>query len=227
MSVDMQVDGALLRKQGLDFLGLGLLAFLVLGLEVPLALFLEPLMYGMQMAEWNTAQNISHWVVTCIMWGLCAFMLCFYAAKRLDFEILAQRRRLEARNWIACLVVAVVLVAFMTINWGGFKPALEFASRGPLLFAFQYLYYIVEAALVFLIVAFGQQAGVRLFANTMVPWGGILAGLTWGLVHIMTQGSVEAGLLTGLNGVLYGVIYVAARGNTPVAYLLIMLAFVL
>ena len=50
------------KATGLDFLVLALLAFGGIGLEVILALGIEPILYGAQLGEWSTLQNILHFL---------------------------------------------------------------------------------------------------------------------------------------------------------------------
>lgn len=60
-----------------------------------------------------------------------------------------------------------------------------------------------------------------------IPWGGILVGSTWGLLHIVTKFQLYAGLLAFLEGLLLGVAYLASRKDLRIAYPLIFLMFVL
>lgn len=48
------------NQKGLDFLGLALLAFAGLGIELIYAFLLEPKIYGLQMAEWGVGQCLAH-----------------------------------------------------------------------------------------------------------------------------------------------------------------------
>ncbi|GAA3657126.1 hypothetical protein [Asaccharospora irregularis] len=45
---------------GMDFLNLSLYAFAGLGMEVVLAYFIEPAIYGRDMSKWNSIQTILH-----------------------------------------------------------------------------------------------------------------------------------------------------------------------
>ncbi|NLO85623.1 MAG: hypothetical protein GX096_09375 [Clostridiales bacterium] len=89
------------------------------------------------------------------------------------------------------------------------------------------MYYIFEVVLVWLVVCFGQRAGELWFSRKNIPWGGITAGLSWGLVHALTKGSITIGLSALLAGILYGVIYLLLKKKAPVTYLFILLAFVI
>ena len=67
---------------GWNYMFLALMAFAGLGIEVLLAFVAEPLMYGTQIGQWNTIQNIAHWVLTCICWGAVIFAITKYADKK-------------------------------------------------------------------------------------------------------------------------------------------------
>ncbi|MDR1712701.1 MAG: hypothetical protein LBR39_00870 [Coriobacteriales bacterium] len=217
---------SLSRKQTIPFLALALLAFVGLGLEVLLALAIEPLLYGKEMGEWETTEYILHWVITCIVWGVLATALMVFAQKRLSFNVWAAQDKLRPANWLVCLVILVALIAVSTVRFHGIPVIQSFQSLGLLKFVFQHIYYAFEALLVLLIIVFGQRAGECAVARQQIPWGGTLAGLTWGLVHILTKGDVATGLFGCLYGLLFGVIYLAARKNTGVAYVFILLAFI-
>ena len=61
------------RKKGWLILSLSLDAFAGLGLEVLLAFWLEPMIYGRTMEQWNTWQSVLHWCITCktLAMGAC------------------------------------------------------------------------------------------------------------------------------------------------------------
>ncbi|MBP5636739.1 MAG: hypothetical protein J6X25_04390, partial [Bacteroidales bacterium] len=80
----------------------------------------------------------------------------------------------------------------------------EFKSRGPILFPFQYVYYLFEVMLVLLIIIFGQMAFEKWFNNNKIPFGGILVALTWGLGHWLSKGSLFAGIYTAIGGFVFG-----------------------
>ena len=56
------------KATGIKFIGLAILAFAALGLEVVLAFGIEPVIFGTSMNEWSDTQIIIHWVVTCLLW---------------------------------------------------------------------------------------------------------------------------------------------------------------
>ena len=216
-----------MEKQGVPFLFLALLAFSGLGIEALLAFLIEPLIYGQSMSEWGVAKNILHWIITCTIWGVISLLLYKAACRRYSFNLFSFREKPRLINWLICLSALAACIVLSIIDWNGLKVVKEFQYNGFLKFIFQYIYYGFEAVLVLLIIAFGQRAGEHFFSVKNIPWGGILAGLTWGLVHMLTVGSIFSGLYFCLFGVLYGVIYLGAKKNTFISYTLILLTFIL
>ncbi len=210
-----------------DFLSLALYAFGGLGLEVLLAFMIEPLVYGKSINDFTTFESILHWIITCIMWGSAAAILIRYSREKYKFNIFEERDKIEKINWFIALVILGVCIIISNWSWNGFKILKELERNGWLKFIFQYIYYLFEVILVMLIIVFGQKAGEMQFKNHKVPWGGILVGLTWGLVHMLTKGDLMIGLTACLAGILYGVTYLALKKNIYATYLLVLLMFIL
>ena len=61
----------------------------------------------------------------------------------------------------------------------------------------------------------------------MIPYGGLLAGLTWGLAHILTKGSVTGGLALLLVSVFYGLTWLLLNRDIRKAFPVLFLMFVL
>lgn len=213
--------------KGLSFLSLGLYAFLGLGLEVLLAFVIEPLLYRKGLDEFGTLENILHWILTCIMWGVTALILISVSKKKYEFNIFTYRDKLGIINWIVAFILLAISIIISVWDWNGLKVLKEFEYNGWLKFIFQYMYYLFETVLVVLIIIFGQRAGEVWFKSSKIPWGGFLVGLTWGLVHMLTKGDLLIGLLSCFGGVLYGILYLTVKKNVYIAYPLIFLMFVL
>lgn len=60
-----------------------------------------------------------------------------------------------------------------------------------------------------------------------VPWGGLLLCCTWGMIHILSKGSIKTGIFTMLFSILFGEIYILLERNTKYSYLAIALAFMI
>ena len=214
------------RVTGGNFFALGLYAFLGLGMEV-LIMMIEQGIYGRDLSELGPAQHVLHWVITCIVWGVFAIFLARWAKGRYRFDIGGQRQNIPVWGILLALLLTGVCVALNAWSWGGLKILGEFSRKGPLLFTFQYIYYIFETLLIFSVIAYGQKAGELWFERRKIPWGGLLAGLTWGLAHALTRGSIFTGLEALLAGILYGCIYLLVKKRALYALPLIFLAFAL
>jgi hypothetical protein len=84
----------------------------------------------------------------------------------------------------------------------------------------QYLYYAAEGVLMVYIVVKGSEA-ITAWRPACPAWlaglgGGLLLGLTWGLPHILSKGSLYIGLVGLLQSLLYGFLYGKTRSGLPV-----------
>ena len=211
---------------GGDYLALGLYAFTGLGMEALYAYLLEPILYGTPMQDWSNTQVITHWIITCITWGMFAFILIKKSGEKYRFRLLNKGNPM--RLWQYGLCVLFILFAFGVdyIVWDGFKVYLEYVNKGLILFAFQYIYYAFETMLFMLIIVFGQKACEVCFHNEIIPYGGIICGLTWGLAHIFTKN-----LLTGLLGIVLGFamgsVYLLVNRDLKKTYVVLFFMFVI
>lgn len=221
-------QGIAIEKQasGSDYLSLALWAFAGLGMEAVYAFMLEPLLYGVPMQEFSDAQTILHWIITCLTWGLFAFVLIQKSDKKYGFRITEKKNPMKMWQWIVCILFVLFAFAANYLSWGGFKVYLEFVGRGALLFVFQYIYYAFETMLFLLIIIFGQKACETWFHRSGIPYGGVVCGLTWGLAHIFTKN-----LATGIQGLFLGFaigsVYLLVNRDLKKAYVFLFLMFVL
>lgn len=218
------------KNLGMDLLSYALYAFAGLGIEVLLAFFVEPFIYGCSMNEWSTVQNISHWIITCICWGLGCLFLIKSSKKNYGFDVFEYQEKMKPWQWGATVIILVLMLVYSYIDWNGFKVLKELQYNGWLKFIFQYIYYLFEVGLVVLIVVFGQKAFEIFFhknCRTIIPYGGILTGLTWGLVHTLTKGSLSVGVSLAFISIGYGVTYLMVNRDIKKAYVWILFMFVL
>lgn len=215
------------KTTGWDYLSLALLAFGGLGMEVLYAFLLEPIIYGAQMSDWTTPQTICHWILTCITWGIAAFLLCRHSKKKYEFDLLAKGERIKVWQWIAALVCIAVVLVSSCIDWNGSKVITEYQRNGTLKFVLQYIYYLFETALFTLIIVFGQKAFETWFKRRNIPYGGIICALTWGLAHMFTKGSVTTGLLSAFCGFSFGVVYMLLGRDIKKTYVALAIMFIL
>ncbi len=216
-----------MKKQvtGWDYFSLALTAFGGLGIEVLYAFWLEPMIYGAPMQEWGTGQNILHWILTCITWGLVIWYILRSSKKEYGFDIFEKTKKMQLWQWGLAFFAVVVSVVVNYIDWGDFKVLCEYRNKGLLLFSFQYVYYMVETVLFLLIIVFGQKACEVWFHHENIPYGGIICGLTWGLAHVFTKGSLALGIMGIFFGFAFGSVYLLANRDVKKAYMILFLMF--
>lgn len=221
------IDNQGKSKRGFDFFVFSLFAFAGLGLEALFAFLIEPLVYGKELSDFSTPENIIHWIITCIIWFITSFILIMIAKKKLNFDMFSHNSTIGINRWVFCFILLAISIVISVIDWNGLKVVKEFQYNGWMKFIFQYIYYIFETGLFVLIIVFAQQAGEIWFKKGNIPWGGILVSLTWGLAHIFTKGDLIVGILSCLGGLLYGSVYIISKKNLFIAYPIILLMFVL
>lgn len=211
---------------GAEYLYLALYAFAGIGLEMILVGVIEPL-FGISLETYTVGQNILHWCVTCVIWLIVGIFLINLAGRKYDFYLWEHRSRLKGWQYFGIGICLLVSVVSHYLDWGGFKPFLEFQRLGALKFMFQYMYYLFEAFLISLIIIFAQKACETWFKKENIPYGGIVLALTWGLMHIASKGSIAVGLLSAFGGFLYGAAYLVVSKDYRKALPLMCLMFML
>lgn len=213
--------------KGWDYLLLGIYAFAALGLEVILAFLIEPILYGSQMNDWLWWQNILHWVMTCILWGVAGLCIARMAKTKYEYDLLKKAQHMKIWQWIAAIVCIIFMFIMSYLDWNGIKVVQEYYYHGLVKFIFQYIYYFFETGLFLLIIIFGQKAFERWFKKENIPYGGIVAALTWGVAHIFTKGNVLVGILSAISGFIFGIVYLLVNRDFKKAYLLLYIMFVI
>ena len=126
-------------KEGFDFLSYGLDAFAVIGFELLLAYVIEPFLFNRPMKEYEGWMTILHWIVTCIGWGLGAYLIMRDCSKKTNFDIIGKFRntglfknceKISLIQWILIVAGVVICLISTWIDWNGSKVLKEFARRG-------------------------------------------------------------------------------------------------
>lgn len=104
-----------------------------------------------------------------------------------------------------------------------YRAMMRMADRslplGLFMLSMQLLYYAAEGVLMVYIVAKGSEA-VATWRPSWPAWlaglgGGLLLGLTWGLPHILSKGSLYVGLAGMLQSLVYGLLQGKSRSGVP------------
>ena len=211
---------------GFDFLWLALYttaAFLFELLLVTVEGF-----WGISIYHATKFQMIAHWIVTSLGWFGFGFGIIALAKKQTGFDLLkTEKKTVSVWQWLAIVLSFILIILVQYWDWKGFKILLEFQHLGWLKFLFQYIYYAAESFLISLVLVFGQKAFETWFKNDKIPYGGILLGLTWGLMHILSKGGVLTGILTCLAGFLFGSVYLLVNKDYKKTLVIVTCLFML
>ena len=222
--------------QGLDFLSYGLEIFAFIGFELLLTYVIEFKVYGCSdFKNYTKLQSVLHWFLTCSVWIFGIWYVVREAAKKSGVDLYKNfkenslvkgAKEMSVLQWGLLLTGTVLCLISTWIDWNGSKVVREFMSKG-ILFPVQYMYYLVEVAMVLLIIVFGQYAFEKWFKNDKIPYGGILVALTWGLGHWFTKGSLGMGIYTAIGGFVFGGAYLLTNRNIKLSYLFLCIMFIL
>lgn len=214
------------KESGLSYIFLAFLAFTGLGLEVLIGLVIEPVIYGVPINEWSVPQNIFHWIITCILWGLVSALLIRFVSKKYSFDIFQKGNKVKMWQWGLVALFVVISLILSYIDWKGLKVVKEFYANGWLKFIFQYIYYVFETALFTLILIFGQRAFELWFHKPNIPYGGIVLAITWGTAHFFTK-DIVTGILSMFAGITFGSVYLLVNRDIRKAFPILLAMFVL
>ncbi|SKC36424.1 hypothetical protein [Okibacterium fritillariae] len=215
-----------------DDLASALIVFAVFAWEFVVLLLIDPFLFR---DENDPAAPIWHHAITAAGWALGAALLSRSAARVgvfTDRTNAAPTGSVTTRTLVA-VAAASAAVLIRAAAFGEFKIGAEIAdiisdsgNLAPLGITALLAYYVAEAALIVLVILFGQRAGEKQFGRRAAPWGGIVLAGTWGIMHIFLQGpaggayAIVAAVLYGLI-VTYGPRRVTAAGTIAAAAFII------
>ena len=213
------------QREALNYLWLAFNVFGGLGLEVVI-LMIELFIYSGNSNDWGMVRWILHWTITCIVWAGVARGTAQFAKKKYNFDIMNHRKKPELVMHVFPICATIIWTVIQYISWDGIKIIVEFNKKGFVAFTFQHIYYIFEMMLTTIIIVFGQKFGEVLTKKTIIPWGGIVLAITWGMVHMLSQ-NFETGIQTIFMSITFGVIYIFMKKNIFWTYLYLLLIFIL
>ncbi|MDR2957575.1 MAG: hypothetical protein LBU61_05285 [Coriobacteriales bacterium] len=224
-------------KKARLFLFLTLIAVVLLAAELAVQ-YVESLVYSSTdiaaiIQNEGVYAALIHWGLTSAVWATGIWLL-YLVAKRNGFDPLKSQPSVPVFVWLLVLVILVLSVAVSFNDWGArFKPIVEyeymstqFGNQALIAIIGQYIYYLVESAVILTIIALGQKTGELAFKLTFIPWGGLICALTLGVAHIFTK-DLSTGLYSAGFAVVYGIIYLLLRKNVQYTYPVLALMFIL
>lgn len=218
---------------------LGIVTFLLLGADMA-SVVVAKLLDGRAASDpqfWSTNwyATVGGFVCSVLIWSVWVGVLLRWSRKR---RVLGSLVRMQAgsREWAVVLAGVVVLGLIgwveartsgsdfpsLVAEHGGFVQL--YGDRGLAVTLFQYLYYLLESAMVVALVSLFQRAGEKWTRRVVIPWGGIALALSWGAGHLATH--PEGAAVVMLIAVIYGVAFVLAEKSVPATLALVYLGFV-
>ena len=214
------------KISGWKYMQLALLCVVGLCLEFLLAFVLEPFIFGISLNEYSTPQYITHWIATCILWGVVSWLLIVTAKQQYQFNMMEKGKHMVWWQWAIIVICIAASICVSYLNWGGFKVIKEFRSLGLPKFVFQYIYYLFETMLITLILIFSQKAFEKWFNESYFPYGGVLLALTWGIGHFVSK-DIVTGILCIIVSFAYGSLYLLTNRDVLKTYLFVSIMFIL
>jgi len=226
-------------KPTLYFL-IALIIFSLLGLEF-LVFFLSRLVDGRlasQVFSWpvNWYGAIFHWTVTIMLWAAGAWIIYAWAKRKgVQSDVLCVNINQRDVVWIA-IGIAFVMVYELVFSrltglripqiwreYQGFQSM--YGSQAWIVSLFQNLYYLMEFIMVVLMVAFFQRAGELWSGLSWFPWGGIGLGLTWGMIHLVTNPQGALGVIVW--ALVLGILFILSKKSFFTVWIIGVLGFIL
>jgi hypothetical protein len=236
----MKMETPIKTESGWRYALLAILIFFLLAMDV-LSMFVGKLIDGRSLSDpemWST-----HWYATVgmflcsvIIWSVSVALVLLWIKRKGVFDSLFQEK-VDLRAGLVFILGVFILVVLSWLESHGSKdvfPALvneyrgfehRYPGYGVPVTAFQYLYYLLESAMVVLILALWQGAGELWTRLTNVPWGGLGLTLTWGLAHFASH--PQGAPMVVLTALLFGLVFIGVRKSIYPSLALIWLAFVL
>jgi len=219
---------------------IALILFSLLGLEFPV-FFLSRLVDGRAASEvfnWpvNWYGAIFHWTVTIILWAVGAWIIYTWAERKgVQSDVL--RVKINQRDLVLLAIgVAFVIVYEMVYSrltglripqiWReylGFQSM--YGSKAWIVSLFQNMYYLMEFIMVVMIIAFFQRAGELWSKLFWFPWGGIGLGLTWGMIHLVTNPQGALGVIVW--ALILGILFILSKKSLFTTWIVGVLGFII
>ena len=219
---------------------LALILFSLLGLEFPV-FFLSRLVDGRgtdQVFSWpvNWYGAVFHWTITMLLWGAGALSVYFWAKKKGVLPGLI-RFDLDRRDGLLLVIGIVFVIAYELVysrlaglaipqiwrEYRGFQNM--YGGQAWIVSIFQNLYYLVEFALVVLMIAFFQRAGELWTKLAWFPWGALGLGLTWGMIHLVTNPGGALGVIVW--SLVLGVLFNLSNKSFFLTWMIGVLGFII
>lgn len=186
---------------------LTLLAFIGLCLEILLA-SLEKHLYGTDIAGFSEMQYIRHWLITSALWAIVSFWAVFLSKRLFEFNVFESHTVSSRLQLVLGLSLPLVFAVVWSILNGGPGIVRFYKNSSIAMFIWQYIYYVFEMLLAGLIICLSQRSfDSRTGKPSQIPWGGLMLGLSWGLLHYFTKSSAVVAAIAFILAILFGMVF--------------------
>lgn len=184
-----------------------LIAFLGLCTEI-LLVYIEQKIYGVDISHFVDNQYIRHWQTTVLSWALVSGAVIMFSKRTGWANVFASYPIPSRLKFALAILLPLVISAAWSIANGGPGIVKFYRDHSLSMFIWQYIYYIFEMLLAGLIICFSQKAVDAVFSQPkQFPWGGVVLGLTWGLLHYFTKGSAAVTIIAFVLAIFFGIMF--------------------
>ncbi len=226
------------KTNGLYYFLVAIICFFALGYDL-LQMFIDKLLFTNAVAEnfFNSPWYVLvvHWLCVVLVWITAIILISKWIKKRSGSDVLKLKQNKSLKYFIpAAIILSIGLTFFEQLfdpavipqiyrEYSAFKAS--YGSLGIIVSIVQNIYYIVESALVVLLVVLFQLAGESWTKKEKIPWGSIGLLLTWGLGHL-THGGLTT-VWVCLFAAIVGVFYLLSKRHVIPSYIMVLLIFII
>jgi len=155
-----------------------------------------------------------------------------------DYDVMKKSKRPSNLRLGIAAAISGIFVSLMIIFAGGFSFPYKILNLLDVVYTvFYYFFIAVNAAMIVLVITFGQKFGDLAFGGKTIPWGGIVLGAGLALTNLimgftyLDGGSpwevVLSAAIVFAYALIYGAIYVVLEKKPIFAYPFVAFIFIL
>ncbi len=215
------------KASGGRYLIFGVALFVIVVLIDSLTQLLLGVVFGGTFFDWEYWVQVLSRIIPAVLWIGLFMAARKLSIRKLNFNLTQCTEKISVKNYFIATFFVAITIVLNYLSWGNFKLIIEYQNAGLIGFIAQHIYYFAEVIIVATLIVLFQKACETWFKKSNIPYGGIIAAVTWGLIHILTQNSITVGLLAALYGVGFGSMYLILKRNFLLTVLFLFLMFIL
>ena len=215
------------KEKWSSYLWLALVSFLCFFLEI----LSMGIVFGTADGNYTITEKSIYSTLTATLWAISIIAIVKFSRKHYSYpEEIKNNDNVNAKDWVITLLCFSACKLMTLIDWHTLKIIGEFQIKEPIQFLTQYVYYLFEVGVIFLIIIYGQKAFETLLKkNSQIPFGGLLLAFTWGVVHFISRGTIDYwnGISCMIFSILSGIMYLKLKRKISYSYAFIALGYLL